>query len=305
MTPLIGAGSAGVIATLLFGAEHLYPWARAGHGLTGFKAAWLDYPFVVARALIYIALWVAFGRALVRRSRLQDADGDLCHTARNTRLSALFMFVFAVTVWLASYDWLMSIDPHFVSTIFGVYQFAGLFESGLAGMILLSVWLDRQRTEFRLRAAHLHDYGKLLFAFSTFWMYIWFSQYMLVWYSNLAEEAGYFVSRTRGLWGAVFILGMVLNWCVPFAALLPKRPKRNASVLAGIAAVVLAGRYVDLLVAVGPLRSQPGPRFGLIEAGILAGAAGLAWIVFRRALGRAPLLPFNDPRFKGSLQYHS
>ncbi len=284
MTAALVPGVAAVLAVVVIAGD-LIP----REGLSGFKAWWLSQPFFAARAIVYIAIWIALTRAIVRRPRA-------------TGLAALFIVSFAFTFWLASYDWLMALDPHFASTIFGVYQFAGMFQAGLAAMILFAVWLERQDAGFRLRAVHLHDLGKLLFAFSTFWMYIWFSQYMLVWYANLAEEANYFAVRTSGAWGALFLATMILNWCVPFVVLLPKRTKKDAATLAKVAAVVLLGRWLDLYVTVMPsLRLAP----SAIDIAAPLAAAALTWFAFRRAIAQKPAVPDEDAFVKQSLTYQA
>ncbi|MBI4461161.1 MAG: hypothetical protein HY648_14030, partial [Acidobacteria bacterium] len=166
----------------------LYPWVQDLHAepepTFWFKELWLTPAFFVVRSLIYLSLWIAFSYAIVRTSRRQDADGDIAHTHKNIRLSVGFLVVFAITFWLASFDWFMSLEPHWYSTIFGLYHFAGLVLGGLAMITILAIWLER-RGPLRgiLTEEHLHDLGKLLFAFSTFWMYIWFCQYMLIWYA--------------------------------------------------------------------------------------------------------------------------
>jgi len=161
--------------------------------------------------------------------------------------------VFSVTFTLASVDWIMSLEPMWSSTIFGVYNFAGLFESGLAAIILAALWLERQGPlRGVLTEEHLHDLGKLLFAFSTFWAYIWFSQYMLIWYTNIPEETTYFLRRLHGVWLALFLANVVLNWVVPFAVLLRRDAKRMRRVLGLVAAVVLVGRLLDLYLMIFP-----------------------------------------------------
>ena len=137
-----------------------------------------------------------------------------------------------MTFTLASVDWVMSLEPLWYSTIFGVYNFAGLFLSGLAAIILVALWLERTGPlQNVLNDEHLHDLGKLLFAFSIFWMYIWFSQYMLIWYTNIPEETSYFVRRVHGLWFALFLANVVLNWLVPFVVLLRRDAKRQRTTL--------------------------------------------------------------------------
>src|SRR5262249_39747770 len=151
-----------------------------------------------------------------------------------------------------------SLEPDWSSTMFGVYQFAGLFLSGLAALTLLLLWLGRSEPMRRVVTSdHLHDLGKLLFAFSTFWMYVWFSQYMLIWYVNNPEEAVYFLRREQGAWQPLLIANVVLNWAVPFLVLLPRSAKRSPTVLARVCVVLLVGRWLDLYLMIGPPFGQP------------------------------------------------
>jgi hypothetical protein len=206
MAALLPMGAVGLGVVLLLH-PRLYPWvgtsAVGGEPFRGFKQVWLSLPFFLARSAIYLASWIAFTLAIVRTSRRQDQDGDPSHTHRNVRLSAGFLVVFGVTFTLASFDWIMSLEPRWYSTIFGIYNFAGMFPGGLAALILLLIWVQRLApAQVVVTDGHLHDLGKLLFAFSTFWAYIWFCQYMLIWYANIPEETSYFVQQVHGAWGA-------------------------------------------------------------------------------------------------------
>ena len=289
----------------------LYAWTGGDFGpapgetLT-FKRAWLDRPFFLARAGTYAALWALFAWAILRHSRLQDGGEDGRRTAANRHLSGAFLAIFGVTFSLASFDWIMSLEPGWYSTIFGVYHFAGLFLSALAAVVLLALWLERTGPLAGvLHDDHLHDFGKLVFAFSTFWAYIWFSQYMLIWYANIPEETTYFVTRTHGGWFAFFVLNVALNWVVPFAALIRRDAKRDRRVLAAVAAVVLLGRWIDLYLMILPpivgARAVP----GVWEVGVFAGGAGLFGLALTRALRAAPIVPLGDPDLSASLQYES
>ena len=288
----------------------LYPWF---HNVSGeaeptfwFKQLWLTPAFFIVRSLVYLSLWIGFSYAIVRTSRRQDADGDHCHTRKNIRLSAGFLVIFGLTFWLASSDWIMSLEPHWYSTIFGVYHFAGLTVGGLAMITILAIWLER-RGPLRgfLTEEHLHDLGKLLFAFSTFWMYIWFCQYMLIWYANIPEETAYFAERVRGFWGPVFFLNFLLNWAVPFVVLLSVRAKRSSSILLEVCWTILAGRWVDLYLMIFPPLVGEHPVFGVWEAGFLLGTGGVFFLALFRVLRRAPLVPRNDPFLAESLHYHN
>ncbi|MBK5290328.1 MAG: hypothetical protein JJE04_01365, partial [Acidobacteriia bacterium] len=306
MTAALPFGALGLAVVFLIHPA-LYPWTgEGGHHLPGFKGVWLSLPFFLVRAAVYVSLWIGFAALIVRGSRRQDEDGSVQHTRRNIRYSVLFLPVFAITFWLASTDWIMSLEPHWYSTIFGVYNFAGLFSSGLAMMILLILWLRARGplTDF-VNEEHLHDLGKLLFAFSTFWMYIWFSQYMLIWYANIPEETTYYIQRTQGFWLPLFLLNMLLNWAIPFAVLMPRPPKRNPVVLARVAVVVLLGRCLDLYLMVAPAVSNEGPAFGLLEASMFAGAIAVFLLVFIRWMRQAPPVPVQDPFLSESLHYHN
>ena len=282
-----------------------YPWTShpARHG---FQEFWLQRPFFLVRAFLYIAVWILFARLIIRTSRRQDTDSDVKHTRRNVRLSVIFLIAFAVTFWLASVDWVMSLEPGWSSTIFGIYNFAGMFAGGLALLILFVLWL-RYSGPLRdfVNDEHLHDLGKLLFAFSTFWMYIWFSQYMLIWYADISEETAYFVARLHNAWATLFLLNMILNWAIPFAALLPRGTKRSARTLGRVAVVVLAGRLLDVYLLIAPPLVGPRPAFGIGTPGALAAAAGILVLAFYRGIREAAPVPLNDPYLEESLHYHN
>jgi hypothetical protein len=282
----------------------LYPWADASvaEASPPLRSDWYNQPFFLARAAFYVATWLVLGVALVRTSRRQDRDHAIVRTRTAVRLSAIFLVVFGVTYWLASSDWLMSLEPGWSSTMFAVYQFAGLFLAGLAGIIVLAAWL-RCLGPFRevLTTEHVHDLGKLLFGFSTFWMYLWFFQYMLVWYVNNPEETSYFARRLHGGWRPLFFLDIALNWGIPFLALLPRASKQRIGVLVAVSVVILAGRWLDLYIAILPYAGEPTLKSLAWEIGLLAGAAGLFALVFFAALGKATVIPVGDPFLSESL----
>lgn len=304
LASLVPIGGAGILAVVLF-RPSLYAWT-ADHDLNGFRRLWLNLPFFRARALLFIALWTLFSFLLLRASRRQDSDGEFRHTRANARTSAAFLVVFAITFWLASYDWIMSLQPDWWSTIFGMYNFAGLFSSGLAAIAVVLVYL-RERTSLRdiINQDHLRDLGKLIFAFSTFWMYLWFSQYMLIWYANIPEETVYYVQRLHGLWAPLFLLNIALNWVIPFFALMPRVNKGKPGFLLRVSLALLVGRWLDLYLMIAPPFAGAKPSLGLWELGgaaLLAGGFGLATL---RALRHRPLAPARDPFFSDSLHYHA
>ncbi len=286
-----------------------YPWINPSpevlSHLTGFKAFWLNRWFMLARSVLYILIWLLLIRLVIRNSRRQDHTGDLQETFKAMRYSAAFLAVFAVTFWLAAYDWIMSLEPLWYSSIFGIYGFAGWFLTTLVIGILLILWLERQGAlSGVLTENHLHDLGKLVFAFSTFWMYIWFSQYMLIWYANIPEETTYYILRHRGIWASLALLNLFLNWIIPFFALLSRRAKRDRGVVARVCAVLLLGRCVDIYLMVAPPVVGSAGAPGLIELGLFLGGAGGFLLLIRRKLGAAPVVPHGDPLLSESLSYH-
>jgi hypothetical protein len=304
MSMMLPAGAA-VLAIVFLLHPSAYPWTTVPPH-HGFQELWLRRPFFLVRAFVYIGLWIAFATAIVRASRRQDDDREVGHTRRNVRLSLVFLVIFGVTFWLASFDWIMSLEPNWASTIFGIYNFAGMFSGGLALIIVFVLWLRRSGPlrDF-VNEEHLHDLGKLLFAFCTFWMYIWFSQYMLIWYADITEETAYYVARLRNAWEPLFLLNMILNWVVPFAALLSRGAKRSPRVLGRVAALVLAGRILDVYLLIAPPFVGPRPAFGIGIAGALAGAAGIVVLAFYRGMHGVSSVPVNDPYLGESLHYHN
>ncbi|MEO8255987.1 MAG: hypothetical protein ABI868_01445 [Acidobacteriota bacterium] len=303
--------SAVLLGAVLVARPQLYSWTAAAGAVASspalaFKLAWLSRPFFLFRAVTYALIWIGFAMAIRRASLRQDGDGDRRWTRANVRLSAAFLMVFAVTFTLASVDWVMSLEPLWYSTIFGVYNFAGLFLSGLAAIVVVALWLERAGPLRQvLTDDHLHDLGKLLFAFSVFWMYIWFSQYMLIWYTNIPEETAYFVRRTHGVWWVLFLANIVLNWLVPFAVLLRRDAKRSRPAIGFVAVTILVGRWLDLYLMIFPAVVGDVPRLGLWEIGLTAGGFGAFGLVLAWILKGAPAVPLGDPDLVAVSGHHA
>ena len=302
-------GAIGILAVLIFHPS-IYPWYGrseiATEGWAGFKHAWLSYPLFLARAVIYLAAWLGFSWAIRRNSLRQDQEGGIELNKKNTHLSVAFMVIFGVTFWLASTDWVMSLEPDWASTIFGIYHFSGMFLSGLAAIALLALVM---RATGPLRHGvsdeQFLDLGRLMVAFSTFWMYIWFSQYMLIWYANLAEETPYMVLRTSSGWGKLFVLNVILNWALPFLLLLPRVNKKNPRTLATASMIVLLGRVLDLYLMIIPPFSPASPRPAIWDFAALAVvAASMVLVTLRSFLASEPI-PVGDPLLPGSAHSHA
>lgn len=298
-----------LLLVLIPGIHTLYEWTHeavvAADPILRAKSGWLNEPFFVVRSLVYIAVWTIFIRMIVSISRRQDATGEIGLTGRNRKLSAGFIVVFALTFTLASMDWIMSLEPHWFSTIFGIYNFSGMFLNGLAAMTLVVIML-RRIGPFRpvINDAHLHDLGKLIFAFSTFWMYIWFSQYILIWYANIPEEVTYFTRREAGGWGVLTIVNLLFNWVIPFIALLPIWTKRHEGVLLRICVIIMIGRGIDLFWMIMPPSMQSEPVMGIWEIAPVAGVVAAFFLLTFRSLAKGNLLPIRDPMLEESLHLH-
>jgi len=301
--------SALVMVAILFGTHTLYEWSHesvvAQDRILQAKSGWLNVPFFVVRTLAYMAVWLVLAYTIVRSSRKQDADGDVKHTFTNRKLSAAFIVVFALTFTLASTDWIMSLQPHWFSTIFGIYNFSGLLLNGLATMTVIVILLRRWGPLAKIVSeSHLHDLGKLVFAFSSFWMYIWFSQYILIWYANIPEEVRFYTAREHGGWLVFTILNVVFNWVIPFVTLLPIWAKKNDGLLLRICIIIMIGHWIDLFWMILPPFMAQSPAVFLWEIGPMAAAVAGFFLLTFRALAKHNLLPVKDPYLVESLVQH-
>ena len=307
MAGLVPVGGLIALIAVAAGAPVLFPALAQGgtDDLPSFKQAWYSPGFYFARSVAYVLLLSVFSWGFRKISRQQDQDGLLVHTIQSRRLSALFLIAGSFVVVLLSFDWLMALEPWWYSTIFGVYNFAGLFQSGLAVLLLLLVWLKRKGIlEAEVSTDQIQDISKFMFGMSTFWMYIWYSQYVLIWYTNIPEETAYFTLRMTGSWLPLFFLNPILNWVIPFHVLMAREPKRNFTLASRVAMLILAGRAIDLYLMIYPPLLEAGPRVGLIEIGALLATSALVGVVVIRMLGGASLVPVCDPYLEESLYHH-
>ena len=294
---------AAVLMVILIGLgrDSIYPWTDPSvfaHAPSyAGKTTYLAPGFVLARMAAVLVIWIAFALRIRRVSLAQDSDPRRAMSAHAQlgRIAALFAPIFAISITVAAYDWIISLEPEWFSTMFAVYVFAGVFVQGIAAIALATVVLHRRGQLGKdVGDKQFHDLGKMLFAFSIFWAYIWVCQYLLIWYGDIPEEVTYYLRRTGGPWLPLFLGGLALNWIVPFFALLRVRSKRNPNLLAAVSVLFLVGHWIDLYVLVMPSKLAA-PEFGLIEPLVAAGFAALVFLVFVRGLARAPLVPTNDP----------
>jgi hypothetical protein len=295
---------------LLLSLGDLFPWSQAATAaadpLLVHKRPYLNVPFFVLRTAVYFAVWSALALWFGRLSRLQDRTGDPEITRRLRRASAPGLVLFAVTLTFASFDWLMSLDPRWYSTIFGVYFFAGTMVAIFAFMSL--VVIAQQRAGLLVDVVspeHLHDLGKLLFAFVVFWAYIGFSQWFLIWYGNIPEETVFFAQRLAGSWRGVSVLLAAGHFVAPFFFLLPRTIKRNTLALALASGWLLFMHFVDLHWLVMPNLHPAGPHPSLLDGAALIGSIGVFLAAFGWSLRRQALVPLRDPRLPESLLFEN
>ena len=290
---------------IAFGLPSLYEWARpeavAADPILQGKAAFLNPQFFLLRTALYFALWSLWALKLYRNS-VRGTGLPACQSSQ--RWSAPGMVMLTATVALASFDWLMSLDPHWYSTMFGVYIYSGAALAFIAALILILLGFRRAGV---LRASvnyeHYHDLGKWLFALTAFWAYIAFSQYMLIWYANLPEETAWFRDRSVGTWRFVSLLLVVGHFLVPFFVLVSRAAKRNLILLGATAAWVIFMQYADLYWIVMPGFSKKGLTPSWIDLAALAAVGGTFALAFWWRLNRHPIAPVGDIRFEKALEF--
>lgn len=300
-----------VLALILafFGGHSLFEWLHedvvADDPILQRKEPYLNLPFFIIRTIVFFGGWILLAKMIVGHSLKQDQDGDENRSHKNRRWSIGFLLFFAISYSLFSVDYLMSLHPHWFSTIFGVYCFAGLFQSSLAFLIILTVYsMKKGLLDGLVNQNHIHDLGKLLFAFTVFFAYIGFSQFMLIWYANLPEETIFFIHRAHGGWMAISYSLLLFKFIVPFLALLPRAAKRNVDWLRVIAILILVMQYVDIYWLVYPNFNEGHVVFGFTEIAMFLGVASLFLLMCFKFLNRHSIVPLKDPYTHEALHHH-
>ena len=295
---------------ILLGVREIFDWANpaylAEHPLVQRKTAYLNIPFFAIRLAFCLGLWVLLTNWFLRRSVEQDRTGDVELTNRMQRLAAPATFLFALTLTIAAFDLLMSLEAEWFSTMFGVYFFSGSVVGFLALLPLVTYllqkmgWLSRTVT-----VEHYHDMGKLVFAFVVFWTYIAFSQYMLIWYGNLPEETFWYQRRQTGQWTWWSILLLAGHFVVPFFGLISRIPKRRKGLLAAAAVWVLFMHFVDLYYVVMPHTSAERIPLSIVDVACFLGIGGIFVAAAAHRMAKISLIPVKDPRLSESLAFEN
>lgn len=291
---------------LLLQLDQLFHWIHPGEAahdaLLQAKAPYLNAPFFVARFAAIAIVWIFFHWLFTRNSLRQDETRDQKLTGWNVKLAAAFLPVFAITLTVTSIDWGMSLEPHWFSTIYGVYYFSGTVLAALAAVTYAAVRLIESGHLPALKGDHLYSLGALLFAFINFWAYIAFSQFLLIWYANLPEETVWFMHRWEHGWMAVSIVLIVVHFAIPYAVLLPQEAKMDPRRLKFMALWILGAHMLDLYWLVMPTYDAS-VTMGWQELGIPLVAAGAAIVVLGWKMGRHNLLPVGDPKLERGLRF--
>jgi hypothetical protein len=287
------------------GVRALYVWAlparAAAEGLD-YRTEYLNVPFFIARAVIYFAVWLAMAHWLDRWSREQDRGAALGWLKRLRRLSGPGLVIYGVTITFAAFDWLMSLNPEWFSTIFGLLIIAGQALSAVAFAIIVAAMLSTREPMARVvRPRHFHDLGKLLLAFVMVWAYLSFSQLLIIWSGNLPREIPFYLPRMQSSWRSVGVLLIVLHFALPFALLLSRDLKRRAVWLAALAGLVIVMRVTDLFWLVAPEFRRQGLTIDWFDPVTVVGICGVWLALFVRELKARPLLPLRDPHLADAL----
>jgi hypothetical protein len=287
--------------------NHLFPWLDAevvAHDkLLQNKSGYLNFPFWIIRAIVFIFGWNLYRYFSRKNCLAQDESDDNSNYKKNFNISAMFLVFFIVTESIMSWDWIMSLDPHWFSTLFGWYVFASFFVSGITTICMISLYLKGKGYLEHVNTSHIHDLAKFMFGISVFWTYLWFSQFMLIWYANIPEEVTYFVMRIEH-YNLPFFGAVVMNFVFPILILINTDFKRITWVLVMAGTVILLGHYVDFFNMIMPPTVGENWFIGVSEISSILFFLGLFIFVVFTALTKAPLLPKRNPYIEESKHFH-
>ena len=294
-----------LIITFMDGA-HIYLWMDpetvANDEIIQGKSVYLNNPFFWFRTLVYFAVYIIFLNGFKKRSLEEDRIGGTELHFKNYKKGATFLVFFAVFSSTSSWDWLMSIDVHWFSTLFGWYTFAGMWCSTMVVLVMLTIYLKKLGYLEKVNDSHIHDLGKWTFATSFLWSYLWFSQFMLIWYANIGEEVTYYVMRIENFKFLYFAM-FVINFAFPMLILMSRDAKRNAGILTFVGIIILAGHWLDVYIMVSAGSLGANAKIGALEIGMAILLAGVFIAAILKNLTKAPLTPVNHPFLDESIHH--
>ncbi|NRD18965.1 quinol:cytochrome C oxidoreductase [Winogradskyella eckloniae] len=314
ITSYVLPGGIVVILIAFFAGDHIFIWMNPEvtdpnsvhyDALIDGKSGWLNKTWFIVRAVLFLAGWSVYRYFSRKFSVAQDQaeSNDKRYFKKNFRISAAFLVFYIYTESMMSWDWIMSVDPHWFSTLFGWYVFASMFVSGITVIALITIYLKSKGLLEFVNDSHIHDLAKFMFGISVFWTYLWFSQFMLIWYSNIPEEVTYFITRIED-YNLPFFGMLVLNFIFPLLLLMNSDYKRIPwfVVMAGV--VILCGHYIDIFNMIMPATVGDRWFIGIPEIGSILLFGGLFLLVVFTALGKYPLLAKGNPFIKESEHFH-
>lgn len=292
---------------LYFGIHSLYHWSHTEElvhdPLLMHKASYLNVPFFYGRLIFYFLLWVFFTQLLRKLSLKEDQIGGLKYFHKQELYSKILIFILAISFTFSNIDWIMSLDPHWYSTLFALKNMVSAFLHGVSVMVLIIFILNRKGYYEFLNEYHLHDFTRYIFMLCIIWGYFWFAQFMIIWYGNIPEETAYFVFRWNENWKILFFAEIILNWAIPFFVLIPQKTSRSKMAMTIVIFLLIVGQYVEQYLHIIP-ETTGKLEFGIIEIGSFIGFAGLFVYVVISSLSKRKLVAKNHPYLSESLNHH-
>ena len=292
------------------GVNTIYPWvtpAKDDAILNG-KSAFLNKGMFVGFTVVIVALWAFFGHKFRAMSIAQESapKNDTKIYWKVFRMSGVFLFVYALSqMSTAPWLWIMSIQAHWYSTLFSWYTFASAFVSGMSLILLWVVYLKNQGNLVLVTTEHMHDLGKFMFAFSIFWTYLWFAQYMLIWYANIPDETVYFKMRQQGPYSIIFYANFIINFCMPILIIMSRPSKRNYFTVTFMAMMIIFGHWLDYFQMIMPGPLGENWHINLYEIGIFIGFVGILIFTVSRTLTKSSLITHNHLMLKETMVHIS
>ncbi len=293
---------------IIFGMHDLYHWSHEdvllNDEILQKKSGYLNIPFFVIRTVVYFTIWFLIARKLYKTSILQDNNPTADQIQTMRKVSGPGMVLYAITTSFAAFDWLMSLDPHWYSTIFGVYFFSGCLLSAMALFTLFGLYLRKKNVlNNTVTVEHYHDLAKLMLGFTIFWAYMAFSQYFLIWYANIPEETIWYAHRWEGSWKYITLLLVVGHFLVPFAGLITRMAKRSFKLLTFMTIWLLAMHWIDLLWLIFPNFNHHGFTLSWMDITLFLGIGGLFMTLFWKHFIAHAIVPINDPELGKSIKF--
>jgi len=299
--------------------NHLYHWMAEGvtdpasehyDAIIAGKSGYLNLPFFWVRTILFIAGWIFFARWFRKNSLLEDkldlsqiSDGVSPNYKKAIKMSIFFLLFFAYSSVSSAWDWIMSIDVHWFSTLFGWYAFSGMWISCMIVAVVLVQYLKAQGLLDKVNSSHVHDLSKWMFAVSCLWSYLWFAQFMLIWYANVPEETTYYLERFNE-YRLLYVGSFFVNFLLPFFILMSRDAKRNVIFILPVALIIFFGHYIDVLVMVLPGSLHEDGHLGSVEIGMFLMFLGIFIMTILRSLSKAPLETKNHPMYDESVHLH-